>query len=614
MIKKLFFLALIVGLGLGGSTLWQCAAGQQPSTEDERIAQLVKQLGSMKFVERDKAKHELEAIGLPALEYLRKAAKNGDLEVACRCQELIKKLENKIAVDQLLTPKKVHLDLKDVTVQQALDDLQKQSGYTIDIQGDRAQLAKRKITLDTGVVTFLAALDQLCEKAHLVEVVNANFNPTYYGIEAPVMRVPIQKVFPPAPPLPPQGQPKALPGAPVPGAVQGGALQGQPPPVAVAGPMALPVQVELPAIAAKAKVGMAGQAGQPGQGGQGGVGGGAGQPGQPGQPAKVQFQIQPVQIQPMPAQPALQLKKPVQMYPNAQIVLRDGKAESVPTFYYGALRIRLLPANRATDIAVQPRQKDEVLFILEVTPEPGLQGFTIVGSPRIEKALDDLGQELALAMEPMGTPGHLVMHNPYQLYNPDGVRQAALRLKLGEKPAKTLASLTGNLTFQALNPKSEAIITVPDVLKPAGKAVKGSNGGSIQVMTLEKQNDGSYRVVVRFEQPQQQGGAVNIRGGFGGGQVIIIQQGGQQVVMERSASTSKGNQGLPVLVDAKGKALDLTQVPQRIGRVVDGKYVQELTMIFRATGGVGEPASMVLFGQRLVTAQVPFQFKNLQLP
>ena len=37
-------------------------------------------------------------------------------------------------------------------------------------------------------------------------------------------------------------------------------------------------------------------------------------------------------------------------------------------------------------------------------------------------------------------------------------------------------------------------------------------------------------------------------------------------------------------------------------------------MIFRAGNGVGEPAQMVLYGHKMVTAQVPFRFEAVQLP
>src|SRR2546421_167997 len=109
--------------------------------DKDRVGQLIKQLGSPKFAVRDRAKKELESMGTAALEALRKAAKSEDMETSRRAGELVKKLEDKISLDNLLQPKKVNLKLRDVTVQQAVDELAKQSGYPIQIDGDRAQLA-----------------------------------------------------------------------------------------------------------------------------------------------------------------------------------------------------------------------------------------------------------------------------------------------------------------------------------------------------------------------------------------------------------------------------------------------------------------------------------------
>src|SRR5206468_10979988 len=139
--------------------------------------------------------------------------------------------------------------------------------------------------------------------------------------------------------------------------------------------------------------------------------------------------------------------------------------------YHGALRNRILPASKAAGIGAAPRQPGEALFILEVTPEPRLQNFVVTASPRLEKAVDEQGQELALAMEPALDPNATVQYqpgsNPYN--NRVLQRQVALRLKLGDKQAKELTELKGSLAVQALSVLPEALITVPEVAKAAGK-------------------------------------------------------------------------------------------------------------------------------------------------
>src|SRR5947209_16666024 len=107
-------LALLLGLGVGLGAVLATRVGA--NDDAGRVARLVKQLGSSKFTERDRARRGLEAIGLPALDALRQAARSPDLETRRRAGELVKRLEEKLALDALLAPNKVRLNLKDTPV------------------------------------------------------------------------------------------------------------------------------------------------------------------------------------------------------------------------------------------------------------------------------------------------------------------------------------------------------------------------------------------------------------------------------------------------------------------------------------------------------------------
>src|SRR5262249_51054900 len=76
----------------------------------------------------------------------------------------------KVAAETLLAAKRVRLNFKDTSVIDAVDELVRQSGYNIQIQGEVANLVKRKLTLDTGETSFWEAFDKLCHKAGLVEI------------------------------------------------------------------------------------------------------------------------------------------------------------------------------------------------------------------------------------------------------------------------------------------------------------------------------------------------------------------------------------------------------------------------------------------------------------
>jgi hypothetical protein len=69
-------------------------APESPSV-DEKIRQLVEDLGADAYEVREKAQAALEKIGKPALEALRKALKGTDLEVSSRAEELIEKITGK---------------------------------------------------------------------------------------------------------------------------------------------------------------------------------------------------------------------------------------------------------------------------------------------------------------------------------------------------------------------------------------------------------------------------------------------------------------------------------------------------------------------------------------
>jgi hypothetical protein len=70
-------------------------APEKVQSVDEKIRQLIKELGADSYEVREKAHQALEKIGKPALDALRKAYKDEDLEVSSRAQDLIKKITGK---------------------------------------------------------------------------------------------------------------------------------------------------------------------------------------------------------------------------------------------------------------------------------------------------------------------------------------------------------------------------------------------------------------------------------------------------------------------------------------------------------------------------------------
>jgi hypothetical protein len=566
-------MGLLVG---AGPALW--AVSEKADTD--QIAKLIAQLGSSKFGDRAKATKALEAIGAPALEALRKAVNNADMETSRRAQALVAKIEKQLETAALLAPTRVHLTCKDMPVVDAVAALAKQSKYDIQIEPNSKQkLTKRTVTLDTGKVSFWEALDMLCQKAGLVE---STLQVGGIGFPAPQPGPPIR-----IQPIP-RGQPIPVPAQPLP--AKGRLLNNAPLQAAPADPKKIQIQVQNGGVPIQIQI--------PANGGlpaqvlpvmppNGGIGGG----------------FRPIQMQ---------------MQTPGQILLADGKAKALPTCYSGAFRIRLdvHPDNR-------PQSKDTLSAVLEVAAEPKLQNWSVVGSPKIDEANDDQGQKLTLVLENKqaapavrgavgrggiaapaiarwGVPGTSYKHS------------VQLQLKLGEKQAKGLKQVKGSVTVETLTPP-EALITVDNVLKAVGNTVKGAKGGSLKVIEIKKDNNGNYHFRFELDRPQGVNGGMNPFGGIGampGGGGIQIQQ--IQIQIRGNAAVAmpaffQNGSGI-ALLDAKGKAYQMVGMSGRLGN-----GAADQTLIFRAGNGQGDPAKLVFTGQRKVALDVPFSFKDVQL-
>lgn len=140
------------------------------------IDELIGQLGSPKFAEREAAGKALDVIGAPALDRLRKAISlPNDLETRRRAEALFKAIDKRIETAELLQPTRVKLDYQDIPVPQAVRDFAKRTGYVnnVILWDPKGQLAQRKITLATPELSFWEALDKLCERANLSHLVGA---------------------------------------------------------------------------------------------------------------------------------------------------------------------------------------------------------------------------------------------------------------------------------------------------------------------------------------------------------------------------------------------------------------------------------------------------------
>jgi hypothetical protein len=471
----------------------------------ERIQELIGQLASGKFSDRERATAELDALGPTALPQLRQALKSADKEVARRAELLVRKLEDRQLTADLLAPKRVHLKLNDVTVSEAIAELARQSGYNVQLVANGVPVANQRITLDTGDTNFWNALGQLSARAGLVEVGDT----VHYT-----------------------------------------------------------------------KAGVGGTVGKK----KGGKGGG------------INTTINPYAT------------------PSGVIQLTGGQPadHSLPTCFAGSVRIRLL---RATALP-----SGEVEVVLEVNAEPRLEGFEKGAHPRLDRAVAERGQMLA-ALPPAPSPlpsdnatgklnagGGGVAINVVTTRvgsNPTvaGPHQVTLRLAPGTPAATTLKELSGQVSVRTTVDAGPAV-AIDNILKAAGKSIKGLDGRVLHVRGVDQMTNGRIRLQLTLENAGGLGGMGNVN--FNGN--VVIQ--GNNIAIGGTSIGSPAN-AVPRLLDADGKSYTLIQHGSPSLTINGNQVLETMTLIYQAQPGQGPPDRLVLPGQRLYTFSVPFTFENV---
>jgi outer membrane protein assembly factor BamB len=134
------------------------------------IAALVAGLGGDNYADREAAALALEAAGVAAIDPLRAAAGNPDPELSRRAAGLIRAIEKRAESARLLAPPRLHLQYQDRPLAEATLDFARKCGVVLRLPPELAKSGERKVTLDTGEVTFWDAFDRFCAAAGLVEV------------------------------------------------------------------------------------------------------------------------------------------------------------------------------------------------------------------------------------------------------------------------------------------------------------------------------------------------------------------------------------------------------------------------------------------------------------
>jgi hypothetical protein len=128
--------------------------------DQDRVADLIAQLGAQDFDARVRAEQELIRIGSPALEALGKAMQSSDAEVSQRAWHAVEEIRRNMAVAEVIKAgTRVTLELRDATLEEAAAALGAAAGLQARVPDS---LKERKVSLLVKDAELLRALDTLC--------------------------------------------------------------------------------------------------------------------------------------------------------------------------------------------------------------------------------------------------------------------------------------------------------------------------------------------------------------------------------------------------------------------------------------------------------------------
>jgi hypothetical protein len=302
---------------------------------------------------------------------------------------------------------------------------------------------------------------------------------------------------------------------------------------------------------------------------------------------------------------ARDILKPPAEEETKPLVLVEGKQSDLPASLSNSLRVRVLPAS--VYLPGKPRADNELLVGLEAKVEPRLVWKGVIGL-RVTKALDDQGQQLAdltTLPKPEAEPnrgGSIVINQvPINASRPDPglTGPIPLRLRKGAKPAKSLRELSGALVG-LVQSAPEPLVTIDDILKAAGKTMKGTQAGMVKVIEASSK-DGEVKLRLHVDTPPSsldEGPPIL-------GNVTVIING--EVQGQKRDSLSGANF---TLLDAMGKSLTLIKANDT---GVRAGTAREVELVFEVKEKAA-PAKLIYLGRRTALVEAPFTLKDVPLP
>jgi len=541
------------------------------------IPKLIAQLGSPDFRTREAASEKLRSFGADSLKPLQDSIAAGNPEANRRAELLIGQIRRKLSDEAAIAPKIIAVKMFNVRLQDAFDELRKQTNYEFRLNGDAILLAK-EVTLDTeGKVPFWAAVAKLCEAAKLeLEKVNAPVGP----MNRPPVNVPQPTLTKEETILKEFREAKLLKLE-----IRNTVLIAQ----------REQIKEDLPKVGLKDRIELQQNL------------------------IQVEAELKTTTRQ-IAAFKELLAGKHELPSPTGTITLRPrGDTKPNPSSFTGGIRIEAVPLQT---LAAFSRQ--QVPVKLRISPEPGVRWLNlaeIVATNAVDQEDRELKHEFKA--KALRVDNHQTEHTPpHDSSKALDLFENFLTLQAPpDKPALRLTHLEGLIRANVWSGPEE-ILSVSD-LKPGGPVVKASTGAAALSACLAAQGNNKSLIFLDVNIEYEQAKVKPTPRGASGGEPAWIGQGpsGQAVLVKRPrienpAESIINDHGL-ILTDAAGKPFAMSVYS---GTTTDGgnpggpdTFAGKLRISVRPVDPktTGAPATLSFHGTRMKEVEFPFVLKDV---
>ena len=263
--------------------------------------------------------------------------------------------------------------------------------------------------------------------------------------------------------------------------------------------------------------------------------------------------------------------------------------------------------------------------------------FGVLGLQRLDEAVNDRDQTLALSLHPSAAPtaplnlvpggggilingnmgvrgGRIIVNGGNVIINgiavggssaPSAAHTVTVHLDKGAKTAAELRKLSGVLLVQGWN-EPETLVSIDKILNATGHTAKAGDGRTVEIRSVEKLPTGDIRIKMAATNPNSGIGMI------GNANIVI---NGMNLNSLNFGGTDPLTRCQPKLLDISGKAYAMPNVADDQVEFANGQAAAHtITYVFHPQAGQGDPAQLTFSGQRLVTFRVPFTLKDVPLP